>query len=221
MLLGPTILPDNPKNAVIFCHGYGSNGADMYGLCRLLQADNPDTAFICPNGLKMITGGGYEWFSLDDWQGEISPDYLQRLMGRIQPATRALGELILDLRSQLNLETEQIILGGFSQGGLIALATGLTLAERVAGLIGMSSVPVVFGDNFPVSDVCHRPPVLLTHGLSDTVVPPVAVDWHTTALKKIGIEPQVILSDGLSHGLDDNCINGIKSFLGRINSPQE
>ena len=49
ILSGPSFLPeDETKRAVVFFHGYGANGHDLYGLSSFLKWSLPQTAFYDP-----------------------------------------------------------------------------------------------------------------------------------------------------------------------------
>jgi lysophospholipase II len=65
---------------------------------------------------------------------------------------------------------DRIILGGFSQGGALALYSALTYPEKLAGVIGLSCwLPL--HSSFPATKVCpENVPVLLCHGDSDPIV---------------------------------------------------
>src|SRR5438552_18800955 len=70
--------------------------------------------------------GGYSWY---DFIGEIMPG--------VQRSRKLLFEL-LEAQREAGLPSEQIILGGFSQGCLMALEVGLRYPRRLAGSIGIS-----------------------------------------------------------------------------------
>ena len=46
---------------------------------------------------------------------------------------------VKDLVSSQDVSSEKIILGGFSQGGALALYTALTMDKSVAGIVGLST----------------------------------------------------------------------------------
>lgn len=68
------------------------------------------------------------------------------------------------------IPADRIILGGFSQGGALALYSALTYPERLAGVIGLSCwLPI--HKSFPEIKACPDTlPVLLCHGDSDPIV---------------------------------------------------
>ena len=67
MLNGPSFIPKDPKNALILLHGYGADGADLFTLSEELKKHFKNMAFFAPNAPTVTIGGGYEWFSLDDY----------------------------------------------------------------------------------------------------------------------------------------------------------
>ncbi len=215
MLNGPSFIPIKISKIVILCHGYGASGDDLADLIPNLEPALPETAFFCPNAPHLLPFGGYEWFSLNDYQPEkmFSIDYLNILMKRAQPSVSLLTNFCNYICKEYNISPSQIILGGFSQGGLIALQTALTFSKPIAGAIGMSAVPVIFGPGFPQANTIQKPPILLTHGSTDTVVPLEAFKLNIAQLKSIGINPTTSISDGLGHGIDYTALQQIRSFL--------
>ncbi len=215
MLTGPMIIPDTVENIVILCHGYGSNGNDMIGIAQQLTDDFRKTAFIAPNAPNNIGWGGYEWFSLNDFDLSITDkNYLARLTIRSKSAVKQLSELVNYVQMKYNVTSDKIILGGFSQGGLVAMLTALELESNPAGVIAMSAVPVYFTDKRVDSKKSF--PILLTHGSADSVVPIQAMQVGLEQLTSMNFKPETCISNGLGHGVDLNCLNHIRSFLIKI-----
>ncbi len=216
MLTGPSFVSDNMTQAVILCHGYGSNGDDLMGLVPYLKQFLPETGFFCPNGPTPMMYNGFEWFSLSDYTTApefVSTDYLDTLVGRCAEPAQLLSNYVESIKNTYRLKDKNIILMGFSQGGLLALYTGLTLPYGIGGLIGCSAVPIVFEKALPAEKITKTLPVLLTHGDADTVVPPYGMDLNARQLEKVGIRPRTFLSSGLGHGIDDACLQQMIIFM--------
>lgn len=219
MLNGPSYIPQTVKQAVVLCHGYGSDGYDLMGLVPSLSQKLPNTAFYCPNAPTPIIYGGYEWFSLSDYTGltdMVSWDYLDTLIERAKEPAKRLKSFVKDIQTKHSLKDSDIVLGGFSQGGLMALYTGLTGDIDYAGLIGMSAVPLIFKNALSSNQIKNHPPILLTHGTADNVIPLSGMDLNAKELKKANLSVQTVSSDGLMHGIDNKCLNAISLFLNEI-----
>jgi len=119
--------------------------------------------------------GGYSWFDLND------------LPPGIQRSRKLLFELLDDLRTQ-GFPAEQITLGGFSQGCLMSVETGLRYPHRLAGIVGISGwifEPEKLLRELPA--VAHQQRLLMTHGTEDPMVPIDRVRGQIPLLKAAGL----------------------------------
>lgn len=72
------------------------------------------------------------------------------------------------------IPANRIVLGGFSQGGAIALLAGLTAKVKLAGVVGLSTwlpLDAKFPSLVQESDFNHDTPIYMAHGTADVVVP--------------------------------------------------
>lgn len=210
-------LPDTSspvKQAVILCHGYGSNGRDMAGLADTLAKDLPQTAWITPDAPRMVYPGGYEWFGMDttDLTGATHTE-LTTLTERARQTVPVLSDLIKQVQETYHLPFNRIVLGGFSQGGLMALLTALSLPQPPAGVLCLSGVPYCPA-SVPVS--VHPFPILMTHGTADPVVPPDQMIIGINQLRQIGLNPQLFKVAEMEHCLDATCCREIILFLRKL-----
>lgn len=207
MLEGPGLLPRSrgkAKNLVVFCHGYGSNGADLIGLAPYWSEQLPDTEFLSPNAPQIWESypSGYQWFSLR----EFTP---QAMRAGLDEATPILRDYLLDALHQRNLQPKDLAIVGFSQGGMIALDM-MFLIPDIGGLLCYSGAyyPRING-----SIPGEKPQILLVHGDEDTVVP---YDYFLQAqqnLAKLGLTPQTLTCTGLGHSIDEEGLNAGRKFL--------
>jgi len=99
-----------------------------------------------------------------------------------------LVELLDDLRAK-GFPPEQITLGGFSQGCLMAVDVGLRYPHRLAGIVGISGW--VFDLDNSVKDlppVARQQRLLMTHGTSDPVIPIERVRPQIPRLQTAGVK---------------------------------
>ena len=152
-----------PKNAVILCHGYGGDGKDISLLASYWKAYLPDTIFICPDAPEKCAASpsGFQWFDLIDQTPE-------QILSKSLVAEAKLNKLIDEVKVQNNLSSNQIIIGGFSQGCMIALQTGIKRKDKINSIIGYSGK--IIDKEHLSKNIISRPNIILMHGDVDQVV---------------------------------------------------
>jgi phospholipase/carboxylesterase len=142
--------------ALVLFHGRGADENDLFPLLDVLDPDRRFDGFT-PRGPLRLPPGGAHW-------------YVVPRVGYPDPPTFAAsyGEVSdwLD-----GLPHERVVLGGFSQGCVMALALGLGVGRpRPAAIAGFSGfIPVVEG--WELDTGRPLPPVALGHGTFDPVIP--------------------------------------------------
>ena len=120
--------------------------------------------------------GGYSWF---EYPGDIAPG--------IHRSRKLLFALLDDLRAK-NFPADQITLGGFSQGCLMAIETGLRYPHRLAGIVGISGwvfeIENLIRDLTPIAKSQR---LLVTHGHFDPILPFAEVKPQIAQLQKAGL----------------------------------
>ena len=153
-----------PNNAVILCHGYGGDGKDISLLAEYWKKYLPDTIFICPDAPEKcnVNPTGFQWFDLIDQ----SPD---QILIKSLVAENKLNKLIDEVKEINNLKSDQIAIGGFSQGCMISLQTGIKRKDKINSILGYSGKIIDF--KHLSQNINSRPNILLMHGEKDEVVP--------------------------------------------------
>jgi phospholipase/carboxylesterase len=119
--------------------------------------------------------GGWSWFDLQDHAPGV------------QRSRKMIFELLDDLRAR-NFPTEQTTLGGFSQGCLMTVDVGLRYPHRFAGLVGISGWVFELEKTLQqLSPVARQQRLLMTHGVSDPIVPIERVRPQIPPLKAAGL----------------------------------
>ena len=163
-------LDSKPEKIVFMLHGYGADANDLIGLAPIFAKAAPNAIFYSIHAPESLENQGLfmmgrQWFSLS-WYApsvlkEMNSNLLSDMMSKMHKgATSALTSLHRFIKSKIeehNLTYKDVIISGFSQGGLMALYSGLTLEEEIAGIIGMSAVPV--SDNI-LPLIKSKPPIL-------------------------------------------------------------
>ena len=122
--------------------------------------------------------GGWSWFDFPE--GEIAPG--------VHRSRKLLSDLLDQLRAQ-GFPAEQITLGGFSQGCLMSVETGLHYPHRLAGIVGISGwvfeVENLIRDLTPIA---RSQRLLITHGQLDPLLPIGEVRAQVRQLKAAGLD---------------------------------
>lgn len=108
------------------------------------------------------------------------------------------------------IPAQRIMLGGFSQGGALALYAGLTLAEPLAGLIAFSCWLPLHA-SFPAArKISEETPVLQCHGDSDPVVTHKLGQMSASALNIFMKKTQFKTYRGMSHSSSPDELDDLK-----------
>ncbi len=203
-LSGPTLAPAHgpATNLVVLVHGYGADGQDLIGLASHWQALLPTVAFAAPNAPTRVPGSpGYQWFPIS----RIDPHEMRQ---GAEVAGPILDEYLDSELKRLGLGPERLALAGFSQGTMLSLHVGPRRAIKPAAIVGFSGLL----PGLPPADA-DIPPILLTHGDSDTVIPPQAMFLAAAQLGLAGAAVQWHLERGMGHGIDPEGLMMAGQFL--------
>lgn len=157
--------------SVIWLHGLGADGHDFEDITQELHLNAaPHIRFIFPNApIQPVTvNGGMEmraWYDILAMQLEREVD----INGIYQSAK--LIEQLIEREQNNGIAAENILLAGFSQGGVIALHVGLRYPQQLAGIIALSSyLPTLVQLNNEASSANKNTPIFMAHGILDSVV---------------------------------------------------
>jgi len=200
-----------PDTAVILLHGYGSDGNDLISLAPQWQPILPGALFLSPNAPIGMPMGGFQWFPID-WAG----DRLASRQTGIIKARPVVIELLEDLWSQTAITPERTILGGFSQGAMMALHVGLSLPadKTLMGVVGVAGA-FLPPEGFGGSELA-KPPVCLVHGDRDDVVHPEHSAEADSLLRGAGFDVSYHVSPGVGHGISPDGLAFITDFISKV-----
>jgi len=166
----------NSRRIFVVLHGLGDSPTGWRWLPGAL--DLPWLNYLLVNAPDEYYGG-YSWF---DYPGDSAPG--------IHRSRQLLFELLDDLRAK-NFPAAQITLGGFSQGCLMTIETGLRYPHRLAGLVGISGwvfeIENLLRDLTPVARTQR---LLITHGHFDPIIPFAGVREQVQKLQAGGLNVQ-------------------------------
>ena len=161
-----------PSASIIWLHGLGADGHDFEGLVPELRLpDGPAVRFVFPHApyRPVTVNDGYvmrAWYDIAMTERGFDPN-----AAHIRESQTILRGLIED-EVRRGIPSERIVLAGFSQGGTIALHTGLRYPKPLAGIMSLSApVPFVGELMAEVDPANAKIPVFMAHGTDDRMVP--------------------------------------------------
>jgi phospholipase/carboxylesterase len=161
-----------PTASIVWMHGLGADGHDFVDVVPELHLPaRPGVRFVFPHApMRPVTINGGSvmraWYDIRDAGGVRRED-----AGGVRASQKAIEALIQREKAR-GVPAASIVLAGFSQGGAMALHTGLRHAERLAGVMALScSLPLadtVAAEGAPANrDV----PIFMAHGTHDPMIP--------------------------------------------------
>ena len=168
-----TINPSgSPQLSIIVLHGLGADGRDLVPIANYLNVPGCAIRYVLPNApIRPITI--YSGFPMRAWYDLLKEGWDHTVEDRkgIDQAGRFVSECIQE-EIDRGLNSRQIVLAGFSQGGALALFAGLRYPLRLAGIIALSTYLPVADSTASEKHMANADiPILYSHGLFDDVIP--------------------------------------------------
>ena len=180
----------NPTASVIWMHGLGADGNDFVPIVNELELDGtPAIRFVFPHApMRPVTiNNGYvmrAWYdvSLGDLEGQS-----RRADEKGVRESQAQVTALIEREAKRGVAAENIVLAGFSQGGAIALQTGLRHPRKLAGVMALSTyLPLAESLPQEATPANKATPIFMAHGTYDPVVPLMMGAGSMTVLTGLG-----------------------------------
>jgi phospholipase/carboxylesterase len=186
----------NPTATVIWMHGLGADGNDFAPMVPELRLGSaPAIRFVFPHApmIPVTINNGYvmrAWYDVS--YGDLEGKSRQADEKGVR-ASQAEIEKLIAREVGRGIRANKIVIAGFSQGGAIALHTGLRHAAPLAGIMALSTY-LPAPHTLPAEAAAANRDIALfyAHGSDDQVIPIAmaetsrqtlnaagyAVDWH-------------------------------------------
>jgi phospholipase/carboxylesterase len=162
--------PD-PHYCVIWLHGLGADGGDFAPIVPELGLPaSPAIRFLFPHApLRPVTiNNGYV---MRAWYDILGTDLARREDEQGVRASQAMVEALMARENARGIPTSNIVLAGFSQGGAIALQTGLRHPAHLAGIMALSTyLPVAQSVATERAAANQDVPIFMAHGVQDPMI---------------------------------------------------
>jgi phospholipase/carboxylesterase len=208
-----------PSASVIWLHGLGADGNDFVPIVpelglppapavRFLFPHAPVRAVTINNGMRMRA-----WYDIAaaDLNNRADITGVRQSQGEI--------EALIAREKARGVPAARIILAGFSQGGAIALYAGLRHAERLAGILALSTY-LVQADKLPAEAAAANRdvPIFMAHGTLDQVV---RFEWALASRRALEANgnPVEWHQYPIEHSLCLEEVRAIGAWLGKVLPP--
>ena len=197
----------NPDASVIWMHGLGDDGKGWSEVVpalnlpqslavRFIFPHAPVIAVTINNGMRMRA-----WYDIR--QANLS----ERADLEGVRTSQAHVDALIAREVSRGIAARRVILAGFSQGGAIALYAGVRYAERLGGVIGLSTYLVGFDRVAAEASAANRDvPIFMAHGTLDGVVQLAwaersrdalraggwDVEWHTYPIEHSAVIDEIV-----------------------------
>ena len=195
---------------VALLHGFGASMSDLVGLAPAIERSG--YVYLFPNApIRMQIGigmTGYAWTPPGESSGEDAASRAEELLvGFFDEAMERHG-----------LSEGDIVMGGFSQGGMMTYRFGLRRPEMFAGLAILSGrvpSPLALADNLPDR---RDQPIFVAHGTADAVIDVSAAREAKGFLESEGYSPRYREYD-MAHEINQEVMTDLSRWLRDVMPP--
>lgn len=208
------------EKTLLIMHGYGASKDDLAPLARMLSGGRklrwlfPNAPLSVPLGMGMM---GRAWFPIDMVRLEesIRTGHPRDFSGEIPEGFLDASEKVMRLIQQLEVSPENLIVGGFSQGSMIACDIAMTMPVNLAGLVLLSST-LVAKTRWQASLEKHRDlPIFQSHGHGDPLLNFQFAENLHMLLKQYSPQAEFVPFQG-GHEIPDLVMRGLDRFIANV-----
>ena len=205
----------HPDSAVLWLHGLGADGHDFEPVVPELRLPGRlAVRFVFPHApVRPVTiNAGMRmraWYDILQLGGGPEDEAGIR-------ASQKLLEGLLEREVARGIAPQRIVVAGFSQGGAIALQTGLRYSERLAGVLALSTyLPLAGALPAERSHANREVPIFQAHGRFDELIPIERAARSRNALRALGY-PVEWHEYPMPHSVCGEEISDIAGWLARV-----
>jgi len=183
--VGPADLEQSVSGVVILCHGFGASGEDLVNLSRELAFYGKDelaqVAYLFPAAPislhEMGIPGGRCWWPISmnhlaEMHETADFSELANVIPSELPDESQRMERYVDfVCNEYNVGRSNVVLGGFSQGAMLACDVGLRVKGDLGGLILWSGTLIAQPRWSEMTPTTHSMNIVQSHGTADPVLP--------------------------------------------------
>jgi phospholipase/carboxylesterase len=213
---------------VVLSHGFGAPGEDLLALapelCHLRPALSQSVRWVFPEGLLALPPAGPSaraWWNIDVRRWEIleqrDEDGLEEMRNEAPPGLAEAGGALTQVIELLRTEApgRRLVLGGFSQGGMLSTEVGLRLKPAPDALLLFSSSLLNAPEWRRLAPAHAGLPVFQSHGREDPVLPFEDAERLRDLLQESGLRVHFLPFRG-GHTLPPSALERAATLLAQV-----
>jgi phospholipase/carboxylesterase len=161
-----------PLASILWLHGLGADGHDFEPIVpELRMPETMPIRYVFPHApMRPVTLNG--GMAMRAWFDILAAGFPRRVDMDGFLESVGLLERLIEAEHRRGVPHERIVLAGFSQGGSIALHTGLRYEKPLAGILALSTyLPTLESLSGELSQANAQLPIMMAHGFMDPMVP--------------------------------------------------
>lgn len=205
------------KNLIILFHGYGADAYDLQTLSEVIETPWP-CDWLFPQGILEVPIGpgwtGRAWWNIDmeAFQAAAMKGETRNLSNECPPGMDRARDLAFEMIEKLKVPWNRIILGGFSQGSMLATDLFLRAPEAPKGLIILSGALLNQNEWKKLAPNRAGSRFFMSHGNQDMVLAHKGAAQLETVLCQAGLKGKLMTFQG-GHEIPMQVIQKTKEFL--------
>ncbi|QDV26581.1 alpha/beta hydrolase [Aureliella helgolandensis] len=221
--------PVPPRGLAVFCHGFGAGGDDLVGLAsELLQIAAPTSglALLFPSAPISLEEqgmpGARAWWllSLQRLLSAMEEGRYEQIREEVPEGIEAsrdmLSATIATLLDRYAIDESRLLLGGFSQGAMLAVETACYGLKRPPAQLCLYSGALICEKQWKArASQLARTLILQSHGKLDTILPFQTGLWLREMLEAAGSTVDFIEFNG-PHTIPQSAIEKTAHMLAQL-----
>lgn len=220
---------------VVLMHGYGAPGDDLVGLGDAIAAPT-GTTFLFPEApslladpallpplaplasLDLLGDEARAWWPIDvgRFQRAMMTGKLDDVMNEVPAGLASARESLVAMLDALERDTktpgDRIVLGGFSQGSMLAMDVALRTERPLAGLVLLSGTLLAAPEWIPRMAARKELHVFQSHGTEDPILPYPIAEKLRHAMQEAGMRVSFTSFEG-GHGISPEVMRDLGQWL--------
>lgn len=208
------------RRALVLLHGYSSAPGEWVPFTTAIHP-GAGRRFVFPEGVTAGAGGhGRAWWRLDLFShldGSGLPDLTATRPAGLAAASSRVRTLLREVVGRLGSPADDIILGGFSQGGMVSAEVAFRSEVPLRALVLLSPTVIDLASWRTGLAARRGLPVFVAHGRQDRVLAFVHTERFVATMRQAGLRVMWVPFDGV-HDMPPDVVTALNQFLRRVDA---